>query len=426
MNRFVFRDYKIDTTSGRAEFCYGFENGLDFIEKVDFEIDEQIRVDRDVLNRAMRLAFMMVGVSYYKLFPSREVVLGSGIRLDNFQADFLNTVYQEGLGQFAYENNLTRSDLAVFVPDAEANSRGVAYDGRGRLLLQSGGKDSVLSASIFEEKQLAFDSLYISSSSSHPLFVQGIGEDYHQILRTIDKPNLSLAREQGAKNGHIPVTFVVVALSIVQAILLGKNEIITSIGHEGEEPSSYIEDLPVNHQWSKTWQAELLMSRYVTDYISPDIKVGSILRRFSELRITELFAEKSWERYHTDFSSCNRYNYLQGHDNSKLGWCGDCPKCANAYLLFAPFVDRNQLDDLFGGSSLLQKSSLQDVFRGLLGVGDMSKPFECVGETAELRKAYQMALEKDPTNQLSFEVQQSDYDYRQDYEMQSWLKEMIK
>ena len=93
---------------------------------------------------------------------------------------------------------------------------------------------------------------------------------------------------------------------------------------------------------------EQLFAHYVRQYVSPDIAVGSLLRGYSELKIAQLFVDHGWGRFGHAFSSCNRANYQQGADNTHLSWCGDCPKCANSYLLFAPFIPAEELQQLFG------------------------------------------------------------------------------
>jgi hypothetical protein len=211
-------------------------------------------------------------------------------------------------------------------------------------------------------------------------------------------------------------------IALVQAILLGKNEVLVSIAHEGEEPHAMIGDLPVTHQWSKTWGAEQLFAEYVTRYISTDVYIGSPLRQHSELRVAELFVEHAWDTFGHRFSSCNRANYRQGADNSELKWCGECPKCANSYLLFAPFVAADELQSLFAGQDLFTKPLLQETFRGLLGIDGVMKPFECVGEIEELRYAYHQSQAKEGYGSVSFDVPTASFDYKQTYPSQDWAQ----
>lgn len=282
--------------------------------------------------------------------------------------------------------------------------------------MQSGGKDSLLLAVLLAEADRTFAPWYVASGDHHPAILDNFSEPVITCRRMLDHDALRRAREHGALNGHVPVTYIVSSLAVVQAILSGKGRILTAIGHEGEEPHTMIGDLLVNHQWSKTFGAEQAFAKYVRRYIASDVEIFSPLRRYSELRVAELFVRKAWSIYGHWFSSCNSANYQQGHANETLVWCGKCPKCVNSYLLFAPFVDHEELAGVFGGHDLFVDSSLEPIFRGLLGIGDAMKPLECVGEIDELRLAYHMAQRRGGYAQLSFEVPQNGFDYLKEYE----------
>ena len=288
------------------------------------------------------------------------------------------------------------------------------------LSLQSGGKDSLLSAQLLAKAGIAYDSLYVASRDKHyPKFLDNLPGKLHIAERLIDLNSLKKHADSGGLSGHIPVTYVVLSVALIQAVLLNKKTVVASIGHEGEEPHDWIGDLPVTHQWSKTWLAEQLFADYVQRYISPDLQVGSPLRKYTELRIAELFSEHAWHDFGRLFSSCNVANYKQGSDNTTLSWCGNCPKCANSFLLFAAFLPQDELRPLFGGQDLFAKQSLEHVFKGLLGIDGVMKPFECIGEVDELRLAYGMAMERG-YSAVSFAVPPSVFDYKQEYPTQQW------
>lgn len=421
---FIFKGYEFDSATSVATFRYAFGEKYQFAEKLTFQSVAD-GYNKDVLDRALFFSFVICGASYYKTFPSKEVVFEHGT-LDAWQAQFFDAVFQDGLSQFAFENKLTRDDLAHFVATGDARPA-IPYSGQGIIALQSGGKDSLLTASMLQEKGLSFTPWYITNNPSHPALLDELGSPLRTLTRTVDVPAIKAAIAEGGKNGHVPVTYMVMSFALIDAILTNKNTILVSIGHEGDEPHEHIGDMPVNHQWSKTWPAEEQFAEYVKRYISPDIHIGSPLRGFSELRIAELFAQHAWEKFGHRFSSCNVANYKQGTDNTTLTWCGECPKCANSFLLFAPFVAPSGLESIFGGQNLFTKPSLAETFKGMFGVEGVMKPFECIGETTELQRAYHMAREKYPDAgyQLLFEVPASSFDYLKEYDSQPWAKEML-
>jgi hypothetical protein len=419
---FIFKSYEFSEATAVATFRYGFDDGKEFEEKVMFAPGGSY--DRELLDRALFFSFVLAGTSYFKTFPTPNVRFDTGV-LDAWQVHFFNKVYQEGLSQFAFENKLERSNLAQFDVTGVAPAP-TSYDGRETIALQSGGKDSLLTATLLNEKNTDYTSWYIANSSHHPALLDTLGSPLKKALRSIDRDGLITAKEQGGLNGHVPVTYIVTSYALIDAILSGANRVLLSVGHEGEEPHDWIGDLPVNHQWSKTWQAEQDFTVYVRRYITPDIQVGSPLRGFSELKIAQLFVEHCWEKYGHLFSSCNRANYQQGADNTQLKWCGECPKCANSFLLFAPFLPAEELKSLFSGQDLFAKPLLQETFKGLLGIDGVMKPFECVGETPELRRAYHMAIERGGYQSVSFEVPDSDFDYEREYDSQQWARQMVQ
>lgn len=418
MSEFVFKKYEFDGKT--AQFLYAYED-FEFTEKVEFFVGETY--NKNVLEQALFLAFLIVGTSYYKAFPTRTVRFEMGA-IDAWQAEFCDQVYQEGLSQFAFENHLSRDDLAHFSATTDEKNTVLHYGGKGVLSLQSGGKDSLLVASLLAQKGVDFTPWYVSSSDFYPKILDELDAPLIKSTRNIDRENLALAAQNGARNGHVPVTYIVQSLAIIQAILLNKNTVLAAIAHEGEEPHEWVGDLPINHQWSKTWQAEQLLAHYVRRYISPDIRTGSPLRSLSELKVTELFAQHAWEEFGNDFSSCNKANYTQGADNGTLSWCGECPKCANSYLLFSPFIAPEVLHARLGGE-LYQKPELVETFKGLLGIDNVMKPFECVGEIDELRAAYHVSQQKGYAV-LPFTVPPSKFDLEYRYESQAWAAEFVE
>lgn len=406
---FRFLSYYFDRSTYTATFVYQGIDNIIFTEKIFFAPKPGTNTSSfnllddpgltQLLDQAMFLAFILLGTSYYKAHPTKNIRLDRP--LDDFQARFFSTVFQEGLSQYAFENRLTRDKLATFKPTPGfQNKPAVEYRGQGVLALQSGGKDSLLVAELLNEHNINFVPWYISSSSdrSHPNVIDHLDDGFnHQkasvVYRQIDHLHL---QQTGGLNGHVPVTFIVESLALIQAILNNQNVILTSIGREGEEPHAMIGDLPVNHQWSKTWQAEQLMTEYIKRYLSPDLHLGSPIRHLSELRIADLFVQKCWQKYGYSFSSCNEANYKQNNQNSTLKWCGHCAKCANSYLLFCPFIPPQFLQSLFGDKDLFLDQNLIQIFKGLLGVGGEMKPFECVGSVEELRSAYHHRMTTPP------------------------------
>ena len=414
---FEFNSFGFDYLTSTAEFYYQGPTGIRFLEKIEFTPAKRpiTHSQQKSLMRALFLAFITLGTSYYKANPTRNVKLH--VNINQAQADFFTRIYQEGLSQFAFENHLTRNDLAKFelVQDAPGNldnqpnhDSAIAIvdnyltdqDLGLPLVLLSGGKDSLLTAEKLSLDNIRFKSVYISNNDADlPEIVSSYGEPL-VIRRHIDKEALKKA---GGLNGHVPITLINESLALVQAILADSHEIYLGLGREGEEPHAYIDDLPVNHQWSKTPATQRALKSYIQKYVSSDVKIQSLLENKSELEIAGEFVKLCWDKFGSRFSSCNVANYKQGANNQSLKWCGKCPKCANSFLLFAPYLPLEKQP--FDGRDLFLDPDLTDIFKGLLGVDGHIKPFECVGTIAELREAY--SKRDNSYGALPFEVPES-------------------
>ena len=198
---FEFLGYNFDENSHRASFRYRggtVENPLEFTEIVKFSVRAESlkNYNHDVLDYALGLAFAVIGTSYYKAFPTRNVKFN--LPLAGEKIPFMNAIYQDGLSQFAYENHLTRADLAHF---SEVTFPGrieytdTPYTGSGKLVLQSGGKDSLLTSALLNETGKPWTALYVSSSNQYPKILNYLGANQLQIIeRQIDYENLEKAK----------------------------------------------------------------------------------------------------------------------------------------------------------------------------------------------------------------------------------------
>lgn len=425
---FFFEHCSFDYETWMAVFEYSFDGERHFAERVIFQPSEK-NVQQDVLQRALELAFFVAGTSYYKCFPTNQVEYRNK-QFTPKQAVFLNQVFRDGLSQFMFENHLDPNNSPHFQGIGD-DYEPTDYKGNGVLVLQSGGKDSLLLGELLNDHQASYATWYMTTAAdTYPKVITCINEHGPRLAhRILDRGALDIATREGGLNGHVPVTFIALSYALVDAILHSENTVLISIGREGSEPHEMIGDFAVNHQWSKTWEAEQLLADYIATTISPNIYVGSPLRPFSELRIAEMFVEKCWALYADSFSSCNLANYKQGKTNNELAWCGVCPKCANSFLLFSPFVEPNELRRLFGGVDLFssQNADLQDAFKGVLGIENVMKPFECVGEIDELRTAYYMAQARfgGQVSKLPFTVTRGLFDYRALGPQQLWTKQYL-
>jgi len=117
-----------------------------------------------------------------------------------------------------------------------------------------------------------------------------------KVRRTID-PKLFELNNDGALNGHVPISAILAFLGVTSAILRGKQNVILSNENSANEPTLEFNGVPVNHQYSKSLEFETDFQSYVHTHISSDVNYFSFLRPLSELKIAELFCKNFLEKY---------------------------------------------------------------------------------------------------------------------------------
>jgi hypothetical protein len=408
--QFVFRNYGFDSTSRTLTLGYGYDDELTFQETFTFDFD-YVAYDQATLDRALQQLFFVAGISYYKAFLAPDIRIDAG-QIDENLATFLGTTYQRGLGEFYYVNRLDPQSKITFPVTVSETLNKLSVGGEGLLSGIGGGKDSLVSIEILRD-QPGITTWSLNHRKQLQPLVDRIGLPHLWVDRAWDKQLLSL-NEQGAYNGHIPISAIFACVGTIVSILSGKRDNIVSNEQSANEPTLSYQDVSINHQYSKSQEFERNYQELLRASFGDSIRYYSLLRPLSELRIAELFAQNGFEMYHDVFSSCNR---AFTHDSPGLFWDGKCPKCAFVFLALTPFVEREKLEALFGKNLLLDEE-LEPTYRQLLGIeGD--KPLECVGEVRESRAAMRLAQVTYPElSRYEFELPE-EYDFRllQSHEM---------
>lgn len=410
-NEFKFFAYKFDEASKTLELTYDFNDHPSFTEKYKFDFDF-VEYDKKVLYRAFDVLFLVAGVSYYKAFYNTHLgrpalIDTQNIEIDERLANFLNKTYQKGLGEYFYINNFDpQSEIAFPVTVDQPLQPLSISDSEGLLVGLGGGKDSLVSVELLRDQPKVATWSLNHREQLEPL-VQATGLPHLWVEREWDQQLLTL-NEQGAPNGHIPISAIFACVGVIVAILAGYKYAVVSNESSASDPTLEYQGVPINHQYSKSLEFERDFQSLLQHLFGESLGYFSLLRPFTELRIAELFAQIGFEKYQGVFSSCNRA-FRNGEHH--LFWCGECPKCAFVFLVLTPFVPREKLEQLWGGKNLLLDPSLEATYRQLLGIeGD--KPLDCVGEVKESRAAMRLAQSKYPElDKYNFELP-DDYDFR--------------
>ena len=378
--RFVRCDFAADT--GVAQLVYAFDDGPELIETVTIPgAPFVLEGDRaEAVQRALRLLHLIAGVSYYKAGVPEQVRIDS-YSIDAATAALVETVYLNGLGEFAYRNGLNLRGRFRLPVEGEAFAAPALGLREHALVAIGGGKDSLVSIEALRSLGIAETVTWIGGSQLIRACAERTGLPILNIGRTL-APELFELNRQGAWNGHIPVTAVNSAIMVLAALLQGVDQVVFS----NERSASYGSQIPgtgeVNHQWSKGWAFEQAFGEHLERHVAADLHYYSLLRPLSELAVARQFAKSDF--YDAHFSSCNRNFHILG-ERPVNRWCGVCPKCHFVFLALAPFMPKMRLVGIFG-RNLLDDLEQAPGFDALLEFQD-HKPFECVGEGRESRAA---------------------------------------
>lgn len=380
---FRFVGCGFDAQTGVARLAYAFDDGPELVETVTlpgapFVLDA---AREHAAAQALRVLHLVAGVSYYKAAVPREIRI-EGAPIDAATAAFLESVYLNGLGEFAYRNGLDLRDRIRF-PHGDGDATAAPSLGLRphALVAIGGGKDSLVSIEALRAEGVEQTVTWIGGSQLIAACAAHTGLPTLNIGRQL-APQLFDFNRQGAWNGHIPVTAVNSAILAFAAVVLGVDQVVFS----NERSASYGSLIPgtgeVNHQWSKGWAFESAFGDWLQRHVAADLQYYSLLRPLSELAVARQFARSN--RYDAHFSSCNRNFHILG-ERPTSRWCGVCPKCHFVFLALAPFMPKTRLVGIFG-RNLLDDPAQVGGFDALLEYQD-HKPFECVGEGRESRAA---------------------------------------
>lgn len=339
----------------------------------------------------LRLLALACSLSYYKATSANRIVVRFSIT--ESEQLFLTKLIQNGLAEFAYRNNLFEKlspSISTVDLRQDTDPESVSWQLLGRpVVAVGGGKDSVVTIETLKKSGLDPILFYVNRFDPIEKCVEVSDCDYVRVIRVID-PQLRILNEQGANNGHVPVTAIISLIGLVVADLGGFGPLVMSNEWSANFGSLEWQGLEVNHQWSKSLAFEDLLRATLADCGLQSDRYFSLLRPFREIEIAEQFARYS--KYFSAFTSCNRVFKIDSAMRSS-SWCGECPKCQFVFLILAPFIPKTELVEFFGRDVLGNADNIA-AYEEIIGIRG-NKPFECVGEYDEAAEAF-LRLSQNP------------------------------
>ncbi len=379
---FSYRDvvWMAERYEARFEYALHGEGVEDviFTELVQFT-PARTPADEKSLQGLLVVLGAVLGLSYFKAAAPpvyRLEVPG----LTDAALVYLETVIRHGMAEYAYTNGRSGPLEVDIQRTAPAGSEFPPESWRlpdgDPIIPIGGGKDSVVTVELLHRARLHPIQFAVNAN---PLIRRVAHVSGHALItakRTLD-PLLLQLNNEGALNGHVPVTAMNSLIALCQAQILDSGPVVMSIEATASEPTLEVAGWEINHQWSKSLEAE----KALREMIGPQAGLVpesyfSLLRPFSELRIAGEYAHHT--QYHRVATSCNRAFRLDAGD---VGWCADCDKCRFVFLLLARYLMPWALEEVFG-ANLLEDPAHIPGYEELLGLA-RHRPFECVGSEAE-------------------------------------------
>lgn len=390
---FYFTGYSFDPEVLRASFSYSFDHETDFTEIIDFACPELKiidTIDPEIMNTLLFHLSLAIGISYYKLYPTKDLVVETGT-LNEDQQQFWKTFYTQGLGEFFFTNTLSPKDFITFVNgDKHTVQKLFSPKSSTPMVALGGWKDSLVSVEMIKKLNIPFyTSTFGKDYYLHKVVSDKIWAPRLLMTRTMD-PKLFEMNHQWYYNGHVPISGIIAFVLVTAAYLYDYKYIIMSNEKSANEGNTVLDGIEINHQRSKSYQFESDFNQYVWKYLSPDVTYFSLLRGMYEIKIAKMFSQ--YQQYFTTFSSCNNnFKIIESNKTTDHRRCGVCPKCAFVYTTLRPFISDEDTHKIFS-QELYENEALIPLYKELLGV-DGIKPFECVGTNEEVTYAMYLYYE---------------------------------
>lgn len=307
--------------------------------------------------------------------------ISASFHLDDDERGFFETLFDNGLAEFRYVNGVpitkkttvhsTSSSPVLPTPTQPLKQL------RGRLLLNGGGKDGIVSGQLLKSSGLEFKLFQVGKGKAQAMTKHLLDVDSIVFTRKMDERWRS-----GKLSGHRATSAAIAIAATLSAYTLGYQDVITSNESSANDANITIDDVLINHQYSKSFQFEKDFSELLRAHSVP-VRYFSILRPLHELQIAQLLAKIPGNS--GQFISCN-HGFRKGY------WCMRCAKCAFIALILTA-VSADFASATLGEQSLNMPGLLPHI---IALVSDANaKPFECVGTLEECRLAAKMILNTD-------------------------------
>lgn len=369
---------------------YSFDKERNFTENFSFDFGKIDEIFIDDIPRYIELIAIAAAPSYFKASPTNQIAIDFPI--SSQVLEWTTSLFDEGLREFRFQNELDLLKIPIIIaPESAATKKKENKFDKDLVLAPiGGGKDSATTLEILKRSNKNVVGFAIGDFDAIKSTAKAAGISLVKVARHLD-PELLEWNKNGALNGHVPVTALTSTLACVAAYCIGASDVAMSNESSANEATRNVGDIEINHQFSKSFNAEKYLRRALDAHLGTPVNYFSLLRELSEYEIFSLFSMAN--SFHKSFTSCNKAFKIDKKARSK-SWCCECDKCRFVFVGLSAFLDVKTVTKIFG-KNLFEDAESEQGFLDLIGMGD-GKPFECVGTLGETVLLMKKALNKIP------------------------------
>jgi hypothetical protein len=212
LSKFIYENIRLDDTRQLISFDYTIET-----ESEVYNLTETLKMpaslpDSSTVDRVLRALHIALGISYYKTYLPPTI--DHAYSMTSEEAEFWNSVFKNGLGEFLFKNGLSAERLAKFTEQTGQIVPGVEDDINWQetaLLGIGGGKDSIVAGELLKELGIPTSGFVLATGENRGQ-AQAVADvmqiEMLGVERRIDPQILELNRRADTYNGHIPISLI--------------------------------------------------------------------------------------------------------------------------------------------------------------------------------------------------------------------------
>ena len=381
-DQFTYPQFTISDDRQTVAFAYELRHdGENFTFTETFTFPVPLR-DTPEQQRSLRALHLALGVSYYKTFlPS---LIAHPYAMDETEAIFWNNAWRNGLGEFLYVNKLPADRITKFTPqDGRQFVSKTPAAVKGAILGIGGGKDSIVAGELLKNMHVPVTGFVMATGEQLGQagdVARAMEVPLHAVKRQLDLQVSELGKRPGAYRGHVPISLIFALVGTALALATDTEYVVVANEASASIPHTTWNDEAVNHQWSKSFEAEESIQQFIHKYVADHVTYFSAIRQLTSIAVAKLFAQLP--QYFEVFTSDNSVFRVDPSRRPSGRWNLESPKSLSSYVLLSPWMSDEDVRRTFT-IDFLNEPSLEALFLEMTGA-EGHPPLDCVGTPEEL------------------------------------------